>query len=155
MVAKKSKGLLNKYVHIYGTEPLQFFPEHEYVQQQAQIVSIVSCDEFGNPNNYEVQWFECGMGYPVFSKIINVNQMMEEKWGFYDDVETWKDEMDKTFKLFQRNTDRIERAAWALSNPDAVQPSSNFWEFSQLSDLIEKTPKQEIENPQTDEFYRD
>lgn len=110
MAAKpKYKGLLNKFVHIYGKEPLEFFPNFDWVAQQAHIVSIVSCDEQGYPTSYEVQWFDCGWGLPNVSKIVHVEEMMREKWGFYETEEEWREQMDKTFEVLKLNRDKQSR----------------------------------------------
>ena len=101
----KHKGLLNKFVHIYGKEPLEFFPNYEYVQQQAHIIGIVSCDEQGYPTSYEVQWFDCGWGLPNVSKIVSVEEMMREKWGFYETEEEWREQTEKTFEVLKRNSE--------------------------------------------------
>jgi len=107
MAAKpKYKGLLNKFVHIYGKEPLEFFPNYEYVNEQAQIIGIASCDEQGYPISYLVQWFDCGFGYPSVSKIVPVEEMMQEKWGFYETAEEWRENFDKTCEVLRINSER-------------------------------------------------
>lgn len=108
----KHKGLLNKFVHIYGKEPLEFFPNYEYVNQQARIIGIASCDEQGYPTSYEVQWFDTWCGLPNVSKIVSVEEMMREKWGFYETEEKWHEQMEKTFEIFEENFRKKHQIKW-------------------------------------------
>ena len=106
MAAKpKYKGLLNKFVHIYGTEPLEFYPNFDWVNQQARIISIVSCDKQGYPTSYEVQWID-GWGFSSVSKIVTVEEMMQQKWGFYETVEEWREQAERTFEVLAHNAEK-------------------------------------------------
>lgn len=100
--------LVNKYVHKH-LDPgfLEKFPNHRYVNQQGRIKSIVSRDAFGTPTAYEVQWYECGYGTPAQSEIILTEQMLFERWSFYDDHELWVFTMDESLRLLQLNNDMI------------------------------------------------
>ena len=83
------------------------FPKHRYVNQQGQIISIVSRDDFGTPTAYEVQWYECGFGTPAHSEIVLTEQMLFEGWSFYDDHDLWVSKMDESVALQIMNNDMI------------------------------------------------
>lgn len=109
MAKRMFKGLLNKYVHTYYEEPLKFFPKFKTVQKQGKIISVVACNEWGLPIQYEVQWYDMGFGYPNVSEIVPLQKMLDEGWGYYDDDEIWRSECDKTFEVLKLNNERINK----------------------------------------------
>ena len=103
-----SKNLLKKYVHVHlEAGYLINFPKYRYINNQGQIVSIVSKDDDGTPNAYEVLWYECGFGTPAHSTIVLKEQMLFENWSFYDDHDLWVSKMDECFALQSKNYDML------------------------------------------------
>ena len=106
-----TKTLVNKYVHKHlDAGFLVKFPNHRYVNNQGQIVSIVSKDDDGTPTAYEVQWYECGWGTPAHSEIILTEQRLFERWSFYDDHVLWVSKMDESIRLQGLNNDMLREA---------------------------------------------
>jgi hypothetical protein len=50
-----------------------------------------------------VQWFSCLTGEPTSSEIVISEQMLFEKWSFYEDDDKWREEFDKSIRLWRRN----------------------------------------------------
>ncbi len=101
---KLSEGLVGKFLHCHHAEGyLKHFPEHRYINMQGQILSVTSRDNWGIPNAYEVQWFSCLTGEPTSSEIVISEQMLFEKWSFYEDDDKWREEFDKSIRLWRRN----------------------------------------------------
>lgn len=103
-------GLVGKFCHRHKDAGfLKHFPEHRYVNNQGIIASVTSRDNFGTPTAYEVQWFSTVDGYPTNSEIILSEQMLFEQWSFYGDEDKWRQEFDKSMRLWNLNRDMIDR----------------------------------------------
>lgn len=104
---KPSEGLVGRFVHRHLEAGfLEHFPNHRYVNNQGLIKSVFSRDGFGTPNAYEVLWFECGWGTPSNSDIILAEEMLFEKWSFYEDRDVWVEKFEESIKLQSMNEER-------------------------------------------------
>jgi len=97
-------SLLGKFFHRFNPDSFeQNFPEPRAVQNQGQIISIAARDAHGTPTAYEILYYSFVDGHPTNSEIVLAEQMLFERWAFYDDEEIWRRKGDESIRLFLRH----------------------------------------------------